>query len=113
MSGAAPGASIGDARGIVEISRSTPRLAAGVAFGVAFGEAQRRAKKPGFEGCGVVRCWSIVLESQLASLRVGLGGVPWKGGLEAFDFSHAARVEASTGHDSAPVSSSLTIVMRL
>jgi len=97
----------GEARGIVEISRSTPRD---------FGASDRGAgvenleKSPFGDRAGGV--WSIVLESQLFPWLAKLASLvaPGKAAvLEGFDLSHAARVAGSTGQTSAGVSVSFAI----
>jgi hypothetical protein len=107
---------MGDARGMVEMTRETPSSEDG---GEGVGEVKRK-KNEGFfgaveggegsESSERVR-ESHVLESRDAGL--GAGDVPGKAGLEELDFSHAARVEASTGHASAGISDSFAIVVWL
>lgn len=89
--------STGDARGMVDISRSTPRdLGAVDASGVA---GDMNLEKRPLGGGGV---WSICEESQLLPLLASLASMdaPWKV-LVDLDLSHAARVSASTGQASA------------
>jgi hypothetical protein len=101
----------GLARGMVEISRSRPRvlLLEGVGLrvegeevvGGAGDDHKRREKKPGWVLEGGV--WSTVSESQLGPGFAG-GVAPGNGGREELFFSHAVRVAWSTGQASTPAS---------
>ena len=98
----------GEALGIVETSRSWPRVL-GVSGGGGGGEVSLEKRPLAFGGGD----WSVWDESQLfPSVRrlasLAASGKGW-GGLLVF--SHAARVAGSTGHTSAGVSVSLDILL--
>lgn len=100
--------SIGDARGIVDISRSIPSPF-GAVDGDDCGDVERSLEKRPLGGGGV---WSICEESQLFPRFALLASIdaPGKVVVEERDLSQAVLVSASTGHVSAGVSELLDML---